>query len=131
MRTSSARYPRTPADALLVHLRDDGVFGLTIPSKTVAYMACARPIIMAMNGDAAELVRSTQAGVICPPENHKALAEAVRELRAMTPETRAAMGEAGRQAFLRSHTRRAGFGRDETFVAGLRSGATGALGDRA
>ena len=119
------------ADALLVHLRDDSVFGLTIPSKTVAYMACARPIIMAMNGDAAELVRSAQAGVTCPPEDHKALAEAVRELRAMTPETRAAMGEAGRQAFLRSHTRSAVFGQYEALLAGLRSSAMGTLGDRA
>ena len=119
------------ADALLVHLKDAPVFRRTVPSKTVAYMACGRPIIMAMEGDTAELIRSTGAGVICPPDDHKALAEAVREVRAMTPETRAAMGEAGRQAFLRSHTRSAVFGQYEALLAGLRSSAMGTLGDRA
>jgi glycosyltransferase involved in cell wall biosynthesis len=111
------------ADALLVHLRDARIFRGTIPSKTMAYMACGRPIIMAMDGDAAEIVRSAGAGLTCPSEDHKALAAAVRELRAMAPETRATMGQAGRQAFLRSYTQAAVFGRYEALLLGLRSRA--------
>jgi colanic acid biosynthesis glycosyl transferase WcaI len=93
------------ADALLVHLRDSPVFRRTIPSKTMAYLACARPIIMAMEGEAARLIRSAGAGLTCPADDPRALAKTVRELRGLTPETRRAMAEAGRDLFLTSHTR--------------------------
>ncbi len=45
------------ADVLLVHLRDDPLFSITIPSKTQAYMAAGRPILMAVRGDAAAMVK--------------------------------------------------------------------------
>ncbi len=44
------------ADALLVHLKDDPLFRITIPSKTQTYLYMGKPIIMAMPGDAADLV---------------------------------------------------------------------------
>jgi glycosyltransferase involved in cell wall biosynthesis len=93
------------ADALLVHLKRDPLFEITIPSKTIAYLACGRPILCTVSGDAAEVVREADAGVICAPENPSALAQTVRELHAMTTERRERMGQAGRQAFLRNYTR--------------------------
>lgn len=104
------------ADGLLVHLRDTPVFRSTIPSKTIAYMACGRPIIMALEGEAADLIHSSGAGMTCPPEDHKRLAEAVRGLHRMSPEARAAMGQAGRQAFLTSYTRAAVLSRYEMLL---------------
>ena len=89
------------ADALLVHLRDDPLFEITIPSKTQAYLACGVPIVMAVSGDAAELVRAADAGLIVPPENPEALAQAVRALGAMTPEDRKRLGENGREYYTR------------------------------
>ncbi len=68
------------ADALLVHLRDDPLFAITIPSKTQAYMAKGRPIIMAVRGDAAELVQRSGAGVLAAPENVADLVRAVSSL---------------------------------------------------
>ena len=38
------------ADALLVHLRDDPLFSITIPSKTQAYLAVGKPIVLASYG---------------------------------------------------------------------------------
>lgn len=93
------------AAALLVHLRRDPLFEITIPSKTIAYMACGRPVISATEGDAAAVVAQAGAGLVCPPEDPAALVHAVRTLLAMSPESRAAMGEAGRQAYLRHYTR--------------------------
>ena len=40
------------ADVLLVHLVEDELFEITIPSKTQAYMAAGKPILMAVKGDA-------------------------------------------------------------------------------
>lgn len=95
------------ADALLVHLKRDPLFEITIPSKTIAYLACGRPIITCTAGDPAEVVCQAGAGLACEPENAGALAQAVRDLQAMTAEQREALGQAGRQAFLEHYTRAA------------------------
>ena len=94
------------ADALLVHLNRDPAFEGTIPSKTLTYMACGRPIIMASSGDAAALVREAGAGVTCEPQNPDMLAQAVLRLHATSVEERERMGQAGREAFLKRYTRR-------------------------
>ncbi len=107
------------ADVLMVHLRDHPVFRITIPSKTMAYMACGRPLLMAVEGDAADLVRTTGAGVTCRPENAKDLAEAVRRLHARSWEAREEMGQAGRTAFLRSYSRGVLLDRYEAILAGI------------
>ncbi len=93
------------SDVLLVHLLDEPLFRITIPSKTIAYMACGRPVLMAVGGDAADLIRTTGAGVICRPGDGKELADAVRRLRDMSSEAREQMGRAGREAFLTSYSR--------------------------
>ena len=55
------------ADALLVHLRDDPLFSITIPSKTQAYLMTGRPVLMGVRGDAAKLVEDAGAGVVFSP----------------------------------------------------------------
>lgn len=87
------------ADALLVNLRDDPLFAITIPSKTQAYMAAGRPIVMGVAGDAADMIRSAAAGVVVPPEDAKALASAIETLADMPAGQRAAMGESGRRYY--------------------------------
>jgi lipopolysaccharide/colanic/teichoic acid biosynthesis glycosyltransferase/glycosyltransferase involved in cell wall biosynthesis len=84
------------ADALLVHLKDDPLFRITIPSKTQAYMAAGMPILMAVRGDAADLVKRSQSGVLCEPGDPQSIAEAVKELAGAGPERLAAMGHNGR-----------------------------------
>lgn len=94
------------ADALLVTLKNDPLFAITIPSKTLAYLACGRPIICAVAGDGAELIRQANAGLTCPPEDASALAKAVKSLYTTPRPDRNAMGAAGRQHFLEYYTRR-------------------------
>lgn len=80
------------ADALLVHLRKDPLFEITIPSKTQAYMAVGRPLLMAVDGDAAELVAESGGGLVIESENAGALAKAAEAMAAMQADTLAAMG---------------------------------------
>lgn len=84
------------ADALLVHLRDDPLFEITVPSKTQAYLLAGIPIVMAVRGDAADLVSRAEAGVLSEPENPQSIAHAILELAALPAETREAMGARGR-----------------------------------
>ena len=76
------------ADALLVHLKKDPLFRITIPSKTQAYMAAGKPIIMGVDGDAADLVREGQCGYVAESENPRSIADAVMELMHLSVEQR-------------------------------------------
>jgi lipopolysaccharide/colanic/teichoic acid biosynthesis glycosyltransferase len=84
------------ADALLVHLKDAPLFTITIPCKTQAYLAAGRPVIMAVAGDAADLVMRAGAGVLAKPQNADSVAEAVRWMASQPTQERERMGAAGR-----------------------------------
>ena len=90
------------ADALLVHLKKSELSRLVIPTKTLAYLAAGRPIVMAMEGAAAEVVTSAGAGVALPSGDPEALAKAVEHLREMPEAERQAMGVRAR-AYLQAH----------------------------
>lgn len=87
-------------DVLLVHLKHDPLFEITIPSKTLAYLACSKPVLMAVEGDAADLVESAGAGRSCASQDPRALADAVKALYDTPEKGRQAMGAAGRAYFM-------------------------------
>lgn len=87
------------ADCLLVHLKTDPLFAITIPSKTQAYMAAGKPVVMAVEGDAADLVRQSAGGVVVPPQDAQALAEAIVGLAALSPGDLAELGGNARRFY--------------------------------
>lgn len=87
------------ADALLVHLKKDPLFTITIPSKTQAYMAVGKPILMAVDGDAADLVRESNCGQIAESENPQAIADAALTLMHASAVERNAMAVNGRRLY--------------------------------
>jgi colanic acid biosynthesis glycosyl transferase WcaI len=93
------------AEVLLVSLRKDPIFALTIPSKIQSYMACGRPILAALEGEGARIVEEARAGMVVPAEDSSALADAVLKLYLMPPSEREAMGENGRRYFLQEFER--------------------------
>jgi len=93
------------ADILFLHLAKDPAYEITIPSKTYAYLAIGRPILAAARGDVADLIRKSNAGVVCPPEDPMALAEAIRGFLSLSIGERNRMGQSGRTAFLKNYTR--------------------------
>lgn len=90
------------ADALLLHLRDDPLFEITIPSKTQAYLAIGRPILMGVVGDAAVMVEAAGAGIQFAPDDADALVDAAIHLSTMSHHERQAMGLNG-AAYYREH----------------------------
>ncbi len=82
------------ADILLVTLRDVPLFATFIPSKLFEYLAAGRPVIGAVAGEAAQILREAGA-VVVPPGDHAALAAAISALAA-DPGRRAAMATRGR-----------------------------------
>jgi colanic acid biosynthesis glycosyl transferase WcaI len=87
------------ADVLLVHLKDDPLFRITIPSKTQAYLSVGKPILMGVHGDAADLVKRSRSGILCEPGNPESIADAVRQLAESSSDQLAAMGQRGREFY--------------------------------
>lgn len=98
-RRPATEMPRLLAasDALLVHLRRGPLEDLALPTKTLTYLAAARPLIVAAGGAAAELARDAEAGIVVPAEDPDALVAAVERLAATPLREREAMGERGRR----------------------------------
>lgn len=85
------------ADVMLVTLKRDPIFSLTVPGKIQSYMACGRPIVAALDGEGGHLVVESGAGLSVPAENPDALAEAVLTMYRMSKEERDAMGISGKE----------------------------------
>jgi len=90
------------ASALLVSLRDEPIFELTIPSKMQAYLAAGKPIIAALNGEGARVVKVACAGVTAPADDYMALADCVIQIFGLGEAKRREMGENGRR-FAQQH----------------------------
>lgn len=87
------------ADVLIVTLKDEEIFSLTIPGKVQSYLACAKPIIASLAGEGARIIEESQAGFSCSPENPSALAELVLRMYHMEERERQIMGLNGRKYF--------------------------------
>ena len=83
------------ADALLVHLKPDPLFAITIPGKTQAYMAIGKPILMAAPGDAADLISQVRCGIQARPGDPTSIAAAAIALASQDPEELREMGRRG------------------------------------
>lgn len=93
------------ADALLVHLRRSELADYVIPTKTLAYLAAGKPIVMAMEGAAAQLVAEADAGVVLPPDQPETLADAVERLSHLPASELARLGVNGEEHLRRTMTR--------------------------
>ncbi|MBU1645426.1 MAG: glycosyltransferase family 4 protein [Gammaproteobacteria bacterium] len=94
----SAKMPAlfAEADALLVSLKSDPVFSLTIPGKVQSYLAAGRPVLAMLDGEGARIVAEAGAGLVCAAGDVEGLAAHVCTLVGKTPAERAAMGSRGR-----------------------------------
>ena len=84
------------ADLCLVLLKKTELFKTVIPTKLLEFMACERPVIVAVDGQARQLTEMANAGVFVEPENNTELVEAILDL-ANDPERRRQMGSNGRR----------------------------------
>lgn len=71
----------TASDACLVLLKKSQVFETVIPTKMLEFMACGRPVILGVNGQARQIIESSRSGLYVEPENASALCEAILRLQ--------------------------------------------------
>ena len=87
------------ADALLVTLRADPVFALTIPSKIQSYLAAGKPVIGSLDGEGARIIDESGAGWTCAAGDAAGLAALARRLAASSETERALMSSRGAAYF--------------------------------
>src|SRR6185312_16789208 len=87
------------ADWQLVCLRDVPALRAAVPSKLQAALACGMPVIAAAGGDTAALVRSAGLGLVCPPEDWRALADQFVAAADLPTDVRREMGSRARHVY--------------------------------
>lgn len=87
------------ADALLVALKKDLIFSLTIPSKIQSYLACGKPIIASLDGEGARIVEDAKAGFTSISEDVIGLKEAIKKMYLLSPNQQIELGENARSYF--------------------------------
>ncbi len=88
------------SDALLVALKTEDIFSMTIPGKVQSYMAAKKPIIGMIDGEAATIISEAQCGYSSSAGDAAALAENILKISAHSPSTLQEMGENGHQYYL-------------------------------
>lgn len=83
------------AQALLVALEPKPVFSLTIPAKVQSYLACGIPILAMIDGEGADLIRRSGAGLVCRAGDSIGLAENTLRMAKMPAQMLADMGANG------------------------------------
>jgi len=92
------------SDACLVMLKKADLFKTVIPTKMLEFMSCARPVILAVDGQAREIMDAAEAGIFVEPESVRGLVKAIQQLAA-DPVLCGTLGEKGRKYILRNFSR--------------------------
>jgi len=89
-----------------------------ISVKVFEYLACERPVVGALSGESARVLKESGGGLVVAPGDARAVADAILELY-RDPARRAAMGRAGRRYVEEHYSRAAWAGRLERKIAEL------------
>jgi glycosyltransferase involved in cell wall biosynthesis len=84
------------AHALLVTLKNDPAFSMTIPAKLQTYLAFGKPILGMLDGEGAASIKDAKAGLSCKAGDAAGLAEAIKLMASMTPDELKTLGNNGR-----------------------------------
>lgn len=83
------------ADCVLVSLKADPVFAMTVPGKIQSYLAFGLPILGMLDGEGARIIEDAGAGYTCPAGDSRGLAANVSRMASSPVSERKAMGERG------------------------------------
>lgn len=111
------------ADALLVSLKDRPIFELTVPYKVQCYLACGKPIVGSINGEAARIIERSGAGYVVPAGKPDELAAMIERMALLSRSELEAMGAAGREFFEQNYAPQKIYGMLEDWLASAARGS--------
>lgn len=84
------------SDGLIVTLSDNDVLSMSFPGKIQTYMAAGKPVIGAVNGEAAEIIKEAECGFCAPAQDSDGLVRCIEEF--LTADKKA-LGENARKYY--------------------------------
>ncbi|MEG2770051.1 MAG: glycosyltransferase family 4 protein, partial [Oscillospiraceae bacterium] len=88
---------QTMADVLFAGLSASDYIGLTVPAKVSSYIAAGKPILLCMNGEAAELIAKIGCGFTAPAEDGETLFGELMRIYNMSESERETLGKKAKE----------------------------------
>jgi len=105
------------AAAMLVSLKSEPIWSMTVPGKVQSYLGAGMPILAMLDGEGARVVEESGGGLVSPAGDGAALAGNVRRMKTMTKSQRDEMGRRGRVYAMQEFNRDALFAELEELLA--------------
>ena len=67
------------ADVMLVSLKNEYIFSLTVPGKVQSYMASSKPILTMLNGEGSRIIKVSKSGFVANSGDYKTLSKNVQK----------------------------------------------------
>ena len=81
------------ADVMLISLKREYIFSLTVPAKLQSYLSCGKPILAMLDGETPQIIKEANAGLVCKAEDANGLAINVLKLSMMKKHELSQMGK--------------------------------------
>ena len=92
------------ADALLITLKDEVVFNLTVPAKLQAYMCTKKPILGMLNGEGSKIIQDSDCGFVTNAGNHEEFSKIILKMSELSKDKRDRLGNNGFNYFNKNFT---------------------------
>lgn len=84
------------ATALVVSLKRDPIFSITIPSKVQSYLACGKPILSSLDGEGSRIIQEAGAGLSCQASSPEQFSNVIINFMAIPKAAKDNMGTSAR-----------------------------------
>ncbi len=106
------------ADVMLLPLRNQLVFNMTLPAKIQAYMAIGKPIMGIINGEGADVIRKSSCGWCVDADDYEGLAQKIKTISSLPREELDKLGSNGYEYYKQNFTKDKCVGRIERIICG-------------
>ena len=93
------------ADASLLTLKKEPIFAITVPNRLQSYMACGKPILASIDGEAAGIISAAKCGLVSPAGDLSEFISLVEKFMETSSEERVTWGDNARAYFLKHFER--------------------------
>lgn len=107
------------SDAMLVTFEDSPMATYTLPRKATTYLAAGRPVLAALSGESARVVKEAQCGLSCNTADAAGLARITRQFADLPASDRERMGIAARSYYVAHFTKELFFKKLESLLSEL------------
>jgi len=110
------------ADVLFACLAKAEFMDCALPGKVLSYYAAGKPLVLSMDGEVQQIVKSSKAGYAIDSEDYTGLADAILKLYRASKEERKLMGENAKAYYFQNFERNINMGKLLKFMFGENDG---------